>query len=234
MDYYGISPSSDFFAHYGVKGMKWGVRRALESFSSNSRNQQKAFYKSMKQDMKSAGKINRAARETKVSGAKNIGRTIPRDVIQKLQKAQNRLDNAYNAQYNFEERLYSTPNKKVSRKTADVNSKKLLRLDDNYSKAVDAYMSEMQSAKDSLLGKYGRRKIKMDSPNTRMKWDANRVLEGAIRSQLKERPISVKLTSNQKKLEAQWKKSKSIDDAEKFFNSMNSRTRKRYHDRYLY
>ena len=27
MDYYGISPSSDFFAHYGTKGMKWGIRR---------------------------------------------------------------------------------------------------------------------------------------------------------------------------------------------------------------
>lgn len=28
-EYYGISPSSDFFAHYGVKGMKWGVRKAI-------------------------------------------------------------------------------------------------------------------------------------------------------------------------------------------------------------
>lgn len=31
MNYYGINPSSDFFAHYGVRGMKWGVRRALDS-----------------------------------------------------------------------------------------------------------------------------------------------------------------------------------------------------------
>lgn len=30
MDYYGREPSSDFFMHYGVKGMKWGVRKAIE------------------------------------------------------------------------------------------------------------------------------------------------------------------------------------------------------------
>lgn len=28
-EYYGVSPSSDFFAHYGVRGMKWGVRKAI-------------------------------------------------------------------------------------------------------------------------------------------------------------------------------------------------------------
>ena len=29
--YYDVAPSSDFFMHYGVKGMKWGVRRAREN-----------------------------------------------------------------------------------------------------------------------------------------------------------------------------------------------------------
>jgi hypothetical protein len=43
-EYYGIStPASDFLAHYGVKGMKWGVRKAIkESFkkklAGNKRN----------------------------------------------------------------------------------------------------------------------------------------------------------------------------------------------------
>ena len=26
-EYYGVSPHADFFMHYGIKGMKWGVRR---------------------------------------------------------------------------------------------------------------------------------------------------------------------------------------------------------------
>ena len=26
-EYYGVSPHADFFMHYGVKGMKWGVRK---------------------------------------------------------------------------------------------------------------------------------------------------------------------------------------------------------------
>lgn len=39
-EYYGIStPSSDFFMHYGVKGMKWGVRKKdKERISKNTYN----------------------------------------------------------------------------------------------------------------------------------------------------------------------------------------------------
>ncbi len=44
-EYYGIAPSSDFFAHYGVKGMKWGVRKAVEK---SSRKLDKAYRKAYK------------------------------------------------------------------------------------------------------------------------------------------------------------------------------------------
>ena len=29
MNYYGVTRSSDHLAHYGVKGMRWGVRKAI-------------------------------------------------------------------------------------------------------------------------------------------------------------------------------------------------------------
>ena len=40
--YYGIpsEPSSDFFAHYGVRGMKWGVRKAIDKHSEKRLDRQ--------------------------------------------------------------------------------------------------------------------------------------------------------------------------------------------------
>ena len=38
MEYYGVAttPTDDFLAHYGVKGMKWGVRRARERHNARA------------------------------------------------------------------------------------------------------------------------------------------------------------------------------------------------------
>ena len=36
-DYYGVStPTDDFIAHYGIKGMKWGVRKFTSDISGKS------------------------------------------------------------------------------------------------------------------------------------------------------------------------------------------------------
>lgn len=35
--YYAIERSSDYLAHYGVRGMKWGVRKALDRIGGNFR-----------------------------------------------------------------------------------------------------------------------------------------------------------------------------------------------------
>lgn len=43
-EYYGVTRTPDYLAHYGVKGMKWGVRRAIErgNASAINRHYQKA------------------------------------------------------------------------------------------------------------------------------------------------------------------------------------------------
>ena len=39
--YYGVARSSEYLAHYGVKGMKWGVRKALERGSDRALRRQR-------------------------------------------------------------------------------------------------------------------------------------------------------------------------------------------------
>ena len=79
MDYYGISPSSDFFAHWGVKGMKWGIRKARPTGSGGPhsfayrRAERKLARLQAKADSKAL--LRKAARLEKVSrGARVAGR----------------------------------------------------------------------------------------------------------------------------------------------------------------
>lgn len=36
-EYYAVERSSDYLAHYGVRGMKWGIRKAIDRIHSNVR-----------------------------------------------------------------------------------------------------------------------------------------------------------------------------------------------------
>lgn len=101
-DYYGLEPSSDFFAHYGVKGMKWGVRKALEksgparqkSLERQYRKAQRKLYRlNQKADLgvqkaKTSKALKRAAIGTGVAGL-GLGASIgfKRNSAESVQKA---------------------------------------------------------------------------------------------------------------------------------------------------
>lgn len=58
-EYYGVNTSSsDFFMHYGVRGMKWGVRKAIEKGGSEGA---KALSKQYSKALKKAKKLNTKA-----------------------------------------------------------------------------------------------------------------------------------------------------------------------------
>ncbi len=52
-EYYGITPSSDFFMHYGVFGMKWGVRKARAVTNLDRNGKKGKTYKSAEEKLKS-------------------------------------------------------------------------------------------------------------------------------------------------------------------------------------
>ena len=77
-EYYGIStPSSDFFMHYGVKGMKWGVRKAIEKGDNKKLDKQykKALHKIQKLNTKANIKKSKQEYKDRMDGAKALAGT---------------------------------------------------------------------------------------------------------------------------------------------------------------
>ena len=54
-EYYAVERSPEYLAHYGIKGMRWGVRRAME------RGNKKAVARHYQKAMKKLDKLNKAA-----------------------------------------------------------------------------------------------------------------------------------------------------------------------------
>ena len=73
--YYGVERSNEYLAHYGIKGMRWGVRKALERGDSKAldRHYRKALAKAKKLNTKA--NISRSQQEYKgrMSDAATLG-----------------------------------------------------------------------------------------------------------------------------------------------------------------
>ena len=77
-EYYGApsTPNENFLAHYGIKGMKWGVRKAIEKGSAKKLNKQynKAYKKLEKLNAKAnIGVQNARAKKFAKNAAKSAG-----------------------------------------------------------------------------------------------------------------------------------------------------------------
>lgn len=243
-EYYAVVRQGNALAHYGVKGMKWGVRK----------NPQKDLYKYMKREMKSARKANKKAKRTAVNGVQNIAKKIPQKTVQDYVRARDQWNKAFDAKERLDERArinYQKTKKPLTKQQQADLWKKMDQLRQNEDRAAERYDKVLNRAKEDLLGKYAKKKIRMDSHNTVMKRDAGYTLEAALASRMPEKnPLG--LSKAQKRLEKEWTQARDRADYTKgtkarkaadtqarnafvkFYNSMPEGKRKRYHDRYLY
>lgn len=69
-EYYGVTRSPEYLAHYGVKGMKWGVRKAKES--GNSRQLDRQWRKANRKLTRLQNKANWVTQNKRKNIADNI------------------------------------------------------------------------------------------------------------------------------------------------------------------
>lgn len=100
-EYYGAAstPTEDFLAHYGVRGMKWGVRKAIQS--GNSAKLSKQYAKAEKKLAKLEKRAANASKYGKRAAALGAGAAVAGGLaaagtsgVSRAIRAAGRLDNA--------------------------------------------------------------------------------------------------------------------------------------------
>lgn len=69
--YYGVTRTDEYLAHYGIKGMKWGVRKAIES--GNSARLGRQYRKAQKKLAKLEARANNGKKYAKRAAALGAG-----------------------------------------------------------------------------------------------------------------------------------------------------------------
>lgn len=161
MEYYGREPSSDFFMHYGVKGMKWGVRRAIEKGNNKSlaRHYKKAAKKlrvldwkaNPEEQMKYAKQHDKIAKAGLSVGLTGLGIATGAGFGHRI------LKNQYNKAYDA---FYYPGWSKDAIKRAQTFESGNRELYDTMSRKRLAEATQYQNAKDNLLN-YGNAAVKV-------------------------------------------------------------------------
>ena len=127
--------------HYGVKGMKWGVRRYQNENGTLTSEGKKRAKQEYKEDNKTAYELGKAATIYGHAAARSMKRTI---------KLENKLDKQYAKDPNG----YSRRTQSL-RKKWDASSKTTLELSEKYNKLQ--HTAEKHC--DSLIKKYGKEAV---------------------------------------------------------------------------
>jgi len=127
--------------HYGVKGMKWGVRRYRNSDGTLTSAGKKRAKQEYRSDNKTAEVLGRSATLYGHATAKSMGRTI---------KLENKLDKQY-----VKDPSGSARRTKSLKKKWDASSKSTMELAERYNAMKDAAEKHC----DSLIKKYGKEAV---------------------------------------------------------------------------
>ena len=127
--------------HYGVKGMKWGIRRYQNENGTLTSAGKKRAKQEYKEDNKTAYEIGKTATIYGHAAARSLNRTI---------KLENKLDKQYAKDPNGSKRRTQSLKKKW-----DASSKTTMELTEKYKKMQDVAEKHC----DSLIKKYGKEAV---------------------------------------------------------------------------
>ena len=102
--YYGVTRSSEYLAHYGVKGMKWGVRKYYE----NKRDKHLAKAKEYSQIAKERSKLSKTANNKYDQADRNFEADAYRKAAKRQMKRAKRAENRLRQIDRFKNRKYFT------------------------------------------------------------------------------------------------------------------------------